>query len=117
MVASRSRVMSACFPAHFWLSAFCAALTPTSIGYQDLAALIAHERGAPSNWHMIASPFGTVEAATFTYSRPVGSEIPEPLGLFQTVNYDPRSLDAYAWKVDEGLTTRSARQVEYPSVN
>ena len=66
---------------------------------------------------MIASPFGTVEAATFSYSRPIGSEIPEPLGLFQNVNYDPRSLDAYAWKIDEGLTAPSARQVEYPSVD
>ena len=117
MVASRSRVASALFPARFWLSACCAALAPTSIGYQDLAALIAHEGRAGAGWHLIASPFGTVEAATFRYTRPIGSAIPEPLGLFQTVNFDPRSLDAFAWKVDEPLTARPARQIDYPSVD
>jgi Cell Wall Hydrolase len=119
MVASRSRVIRAFCPARFWLSAFCAGLMPTSIGYQDLAALIArgHERAPSSGWHLIASPFGTVEAATFSYSRPIGSAIPEPLGLFQNVNFDPRSLDAYAWKIDEPLTAPSVRQVEYPTVD
>ncbi|MGA2891674.1 MAG: cell wall hydrolase [Xanthobacteraceae bacterium] len=118
MVASRNRLMSACYPARFWLSACLIALMPTSIGYQDLAALIARDRGgAAASWHMIASPFGTVEAATFRYTRPIGSTIPEPLGLFQTVNFDPRSLDAYAWKIDEPLTERPARQIDYPSVN
>ncbi|HEX8829402.1 MAG TPA: cell wall hydrolase, partial [Xanthobacteraceae bacterium] len=89
---------------------------PTSIGYQDLAALIARGHATPSQWHLIASPFGTVEAATFRYSRPAGSAIPEPLGL-QTVNFDPRSLDAFSWKVDEPLNLRPARQIEYPTVD
>jgi spore germination cell wall hydrolase CwlJ-like protein len=85
---------------------------PTSIGYQDIAALIARERGTVTRWHLIASP---VEAATFSYSRPIGSAIPEPLG-FQRVNLDPRSLDAYSWKIDEPLHARPARQIEYPTV-
>src|ERR1700758_2612637 len=104
MVASRSREMAAYFPARFWLSACCAALMP-------------HERGASSSWHLIASPLGTIEAPTFNYTRPIGTAIPEPLNLFQTVNFDPRSLDAYAWKIDEPLTDRSPRHVDYPSVN
>ena len=41
MVASRSRTLGVSFTAPFWLSALCGAMTPTSIGYQDLAALIA----------------------------------------------------------------------------
>ncbi|MGN6747430.1 MAG: cell wall hydrolase [Xanthobacteraceae bacterium] len=86
---------------------------PTSIGYQDLAALSARERAhPPSHWHLIVSP---VQAATFSYSRPIGSAIPQPLG-FQTVSLDPRSLDAYSWKIDEPLHARPARQIEYPSV-
>ena len=119
MVASRIRVMSASYPARFWLSACCIALMPTSIGYQDLAALIARQPGMSAQWreHLIASPFGTIEAATFSYTRPTGTAMPEPLGLFQNVNFDPRSLDAYAWKIDEPITARPARQVEYPSVN
>jgi len=89
---------------------------PTSIGYQDLASLVARERGASTSWHLIASPLGTVQAATFSYTRPIGTAMPEPLG-FQDVNYDPRALDAYAWKIDEPPTVAHERQIEYPTVN
>ena len=85
---------------------------PTSIGYQDIAALIAREHTAPSHWHLIISP---VQAATFSYSRPIGSAIPQPLG-FQPVNFDPRSLDAFSWKIDAPIHARRARQIEYPAV-
>src|SRR5271169_1473055 len=121
MVASRVRVLRASHSARFWLCAFCIALMPTSVGYQDLAALIAHRPGA-TGWgeHLIASPFGTIESATFNFTRPIGTVIPEPL-TFANVNFDPRSLDAYAWKVDEAMTGRSMRQVErqveYPTIN
>jgi spore germination cell wall hydrolase CwlJ-like protein len=110
MSASRSGVTGAFCSARFWFSAFCAALMPTSIGYQDLAALIAREHVSPSHWHLIISP---VQAATFSYSRPIGSAIPQPL---VTVNFDPRSLDAFSWKIDEPIHARSARQIEYPAV-
>jgi cell wall hydrolase len=112
MSASRNGVTGACCYARFWLSALCAALMPTSIGYQDLAALIGREHQAPTHWHLIISP---VQAATFSYSRPIGSAIPQPLG-FQTVNFDPRSLDAFSWKIDEPIHARPARQIEYPTV-
>ena len=112
MSASRVRVRAVCCSARFWLSACCAALMPTSIGYQDIAALIAREHTAPSHWHLIISP---VQAATFSYSRPIGSAIPQPLG-FQPVNFDPRSLDAFSWKIDEPIHARRARQIEYPTV-
>src|SRR5215472_17232893 len=112
MSASRIGVTGVCGSARFWLSTFCAALMPTSIGYQDIAGLIARERAAPSHWHLIISP---VQAATFSYSRPIGSAIPQPLG-FQTVNFDPRSLDAFSWKIDEPIHARPARQIEYPAV-
>jgi spore germination cell wall hydrolase CwlJ-like protein len=112
MSASRNGVTGACCYARFWLSALCAALMPTSIGYQDLAALIGREHQAPAHWHLIISP---VQAATFSYSRPIGSAIPQPLG-FQTVNFDPRSLDAFSWKIDEPIHARPARQIEYPAV-
>src|SRR5499427_550847 len=112
MSASRIRVTGVCCSARFWLSACSAALMPTSIGYQDIAALIAREHAAPSHWHLIISP---VQAATFSYSRPIGSAIPQPLG-FQVVNFDPRSLDAFSWKIDEPIHARRARQIEYPTV-
>jgi spore germination cell wall hydrolase CwlJ-like protein len=117
MVASRIGVLGGYFSARFWLSACAIALMPTSIGYQDLAALITHGRAPASGWHLIASPFGTVQAATFSYTRPVGSGLPGAPGLFQNVNFDPRSLDSFSWKIDEPITARPARQVEYPSVD
>ncbi len=115
-MASRIGVVGAPFTARFWFSAFCIALMPTSVGYQDLASLIARERGAPTSWHMIASPLGTVQAATFSYTRPIGTTLGEPVGLVN-VNFDPRSLDTYAWKIDEPMTVQHARQIEYPSIN
>jgi hypothetical protein len=110
--------MGAYYSASFWLSAFCAALLPTSIGYQDLAAFFARQPGSYEgrSEHLIASPFGTIEAATFRYARPIGTAMPEPLG-YQTVSFDPRALDATSWRNDELLTERPATQIEYPTVN
>ena len=36
--------------APFWFSAFFLALMPTSIGYQDLAALLAQQPGVSQRW-------------------------------------------------------------------
>src|ERR1700693_3975517 len=104
MVASRIRVMGASCSASFWLSAVCIALMPTSVGYQDLAAFIAQRPGIAANWrdHLIASPFGTIEPATYSYAGRTGTVAPEPLG-YQTVNFDPRALDANAWRIDAPL--------------
>jgi Cell Wall Hydrolase len=102
----------------FWLSAFCAALMPTSIGYQDLAAQFARQPGVAQRWreHLIASPFGTIDAATFSYGRPIGTTMPQPPG-YQLVNFDPGSVDAKAWSIDEPLTARPAAEIAYPTVN
>jgi hypothetical protein len=118
MVALRIQATGASCAAPFWLSALCAAVMPTSIGYQDLAAFLAQQPEVSQRGrdHMIASPFGTIEAATFSYSRPIGTAMPEPLG-FQTVNFDPRSLDVKAWSIDRPLTATPAKRVAYPTVN
>jgi hypothetical protein len=102
--------------APFWFSAFLLALMPTSIGYQDLAALLAQQpvvsqRGRD---HLIASPFGTIESATFSYGRPIGTSV--PLG-YQTVNFDPSAVAANSWQIDAPLNATSAEPVEYPTVN
>src|SRR5256885_2178503 len=66
--------------ASFGLAILVFVLTPTQIGYQDLAALMAPQPAvaARSRDHLIASPFGTIHAATFSMPRPVGTSIPEP---------------------------------------
>ena len=102
--------------APFWFSAFFLALMPTSIGYQDLAALLAQQPGVSQRWrdHLIASPFGTIEPATFSYGRPIGTSV--PLG-YQTVNFDPSAVAENAWQIDAPLNTTSEEAVEYPTVN
>ena len=117
MLALRSRPIAA-VSGPFWLSAFCAALAPTSIGYQDLAALLARQPGVSERWrdHLIASPFGTIHAATFSFSRPIGTAMSEPIGA-QTVNFDPRALDVKVWTGNEPSLARPALQVAYPTVN
>jgi spore germination cell wall hydrolase CwlJ-like protein len=66
--------------ASFGLAIVVFVLTPTQIGYQDLAALVAQQPSVAARWreHLIASPFGTIHAATFSLPRPVGTSIPEP---------------------------------------
>ena len=102
--------------APFWFSAFFLALMPTSVGYQDLAALLAQQPGVSQHWrdHLIASPFGTIEPATFSYGRPIGTSV--PLG-YQTVNFDPSAVAANTWQIDAPLNATSAEPVEYPTVN
>src|SRR5688572_6597060 len=50
-------------------------LLPSEVGYQDLVTLLAREvaleRAAQQK--SIASPFGTIHAATFTLPQPVGT--------------------------------------------
>ncbi|MGD0024685.1 MAG: cell wall hydrolase [Xanthobacteraceae bacterium] len=117
-MASRTWLAGGFRSARFWLSAFCAALMPTSIEYQDLAALLARQPGVSQRWreHLIASPFGTIEAATFSYGRPIGTTMPRPPG-YLLVNFDPSSVDATAWSTDQPLTARAAAQIAYPTVN
>ncbi|HVY58315.1 MAG TPA: cell wall hydrolase [Xanthobacteraceae bacterium] len=55
--------------------------TPVGIGYQDLASLIARQPSVSEHWqkHLLSSPFGTLHAATFSFPRPLGMAIPDPL--------------------------------------
>jgi hypothetical protein len=66
--------------ASFGLATLVFLVTPTQVGYQDLAALMAQQPSVAARWreHLIASPFGTIHAATFSMPRPVGTSIPEP---------------------------------------
>ena len=64
----------------FGLSVLALSLVPTQIGYQDLAALLIRQQDVSqrARAHALASPFGTIHAATFSFPRPIGSLIPEP---------------------------------------
>src|SRR6185436_8514525 len=80
MVLSRKRPKGVRYYAPFGLSVLVMGLMPRSIGYQDLVALMARQSEMPqrARAHMMASPFGTIHAATFSFPQPVGTMIPEP---------------------------------------
>jgi spore germination cell wall hydrolase CwlJ-like protein len=69
---------------------FVMASLPAPIGYQDLAAFIARQPavGEHLRKHLIASPFGTIHAATFSLPQPVGTGVPAT-GAVRLVNFDP----------------------------
>ena len=87
------------------------AVVPSSIGSQDIAALIAHRAGSPqqhSHRHLLASPFGTIEPATFSYGiRPIGTAMPRPPAV-ELVNFDPRAGKARVWSLDQPVRLRAA---------
>ena len=69
--------------ASFGLAAVGLAMLPVRTGYQDLAALIVRQPTAGESFraHLIASPFGTIHAATFSFPQPVGTGLPADAGV------------------------------------
>jgi len=95
------------------------ALVPTSIGYQEIAASL-WLPPAPAQLprpHLIPSPFGTIEPATYSYGRqPIGTAMPQP-PVFELASFDPNSaIDGLTWTIDRPLQARAAL-IDYPSVN
>jgi spore germination cell wall hydrolase CwlJ-like protein len=97
MDVSRHRLKGA-FGATFGLcvlaGGFAAALMPTAIGHQDLAALVAPRAMAAQHVrsHNIASPFGTIEAATFSMPMPISEAMPVSLS-YALAGLDPGNAD------------------------
>jgi spore germination cell wall hydrolase CwlJ-like protein len=69
-------------------------LMPTMIGHQDLAALISLRPMVVEHRHshIIASPFGTIEAATFSMPIPISEAMPASLG-YTLAGLDPGNAD------------------------
>ena len=58
-------------------------MLPVRIGYQDMAAMIARQPAVGESFraHLIASPFGTIHAATFSFPQLVGTGVPAGASL------------------------------------
>lgn len=67
--------------APFGLAVLTFAAIPATVGYQDLASLVAQRSSLSERWreHVLKSPFGAIHEATFSFSRPV-APISEPAG-------------------------------------
>jgi len=97
---------------------FCApvlALLPSSIGFQDLGALLVRQPGvaARAYRHVIASPFGTIHAATFSMPRPLGTAIPHP-PLYALANFDPNDVTS---SIASQFLGDPTAQLQFPVVN
>ena len=90
MKASRKRPKGA-FRRPFGLILCGVVLMPTSVGYQDLAALIARQPAVTERWraHVRSSAHSPIQA-TFSFARPIGSAIPDPY-FTQLAALDPRA--------------------------
>ena len=87
MFVLRSRPKGARF-ASFGLGLCVFALMPTEIGYQDIASLLARQPGVAERWQKrVFSSAGTIQVATFSFGRPIGTSSP------QTATYRLASLD------------------------
>jgi spore germination cell wall hydrolase CwlJ-like protein len=97
------------------LGALVFALLPTSIGYQDLGALLARQPAVTERVraHLISSPFGTIHAAMFSMPRPVGTAIPHP-PVYALANFDPSDITGSIGS--QWLGDHSA-PIQFPTVN
>ena len=87
MFVLRSQPKGARF-ASFGLGLCVFALMPTEIGYQDIASLLARQPGVAERWQKrVFSSAGTIQVATFSFGRPIGTSSP------QTATYRLASLD------------------------
>ena len=87
MLQLRTRPRSARF-AFFGLGLCGFALTPTEVGYQDVASLLARQPGVAERWQSrVFSAAGNIQLATYSFGRPIGTSAP------QTATYRLASLD------------------------
>src|SRR5260221_1691044 len=104
MSVPRRRPKEARYYASFGLGVLVMGLMPNTIGYQDLAALIARQPDVSqrARAHMMASPFGTIHAATFSFPQPVGTMIPAPpLARLASAAVDPALTGSVT--IDSGI--------------
>src|ERR1700748_1649390 len=87
MSVMRNRPKGARF-ASFGLGLCVFALMPTEIGYQDIASLLARQPGVAERWQKrVFSAAATIQVATYSFGRPIGTSAPQP-GLYQLASYE-----------------------------
>lgn len=103
MLMLRNRLKGARF-APFSFVLCLATVSPTSIGYQDIAALITHQPGVAERWqqYIFASSRRTMQVASFNMPRPIGTYVPE------TASYRLASLDSRDLLNGDGIDVTGA---------
>jgi spore germination cell wall hydrolase CwlJ-like protein len=74
--------------AFFGLGLCVFALTPTEVGYQDVASRLARQPGVAERWHSrVFSGVGTIQVAAYSFSRPIGTSTPQG-ATFQLASFN-----------------------------
>src|SRR6201996_6625833 len=90
MLQLRNRPRSAQF-AFFGLGLCGFALTPTEIGYQDIASRLAQQPGVAERWNSrVFSTVDTIHVATYSFSLPMGTAVPQ-VATYQVASYNQGS--------------------------
>lgn len=101
MLGVRNRPKGASF-AFFGLGLCIFALTPTEVGYQDIASLLARQPGVAERWQKrVFSAVSTIQVATYSFGRPIGTSAPQA-ALYRLASLENPSLDV------TGSLTRNA---------
>lgn len=97
------------------LGALLFVLVPSTTGFQDLGALLVQQPGVAARAfaHAIASPFGTIHAATFSMPDPIGTAIPHP-PVYALANFDPGDV---AVSIASRFLGDANAPLQFPTVN
>jgi spore germination cell wall hydrolase CwlJ-like protein len=97
--------------ASFGLAILLYVLTPTQIGDQGIAG----SAQPVVRWreHLIASPFGTIHAATFRMPRPIGTQIPEP----PRIRLASLGMSDIVGSIGVSPSARREDAIEFPTIN
>jgi spore germination cell wall hydrolase CwlJ-like protein len=91
MLSVRNRPKGARF-AFFGLGLFIFALSPTEIGYQDIASLLARQPGVAERWQKrVFSAASTIQVATYSFGRPIGTSAPQA-ALYRLASLDNHGI-------------------------
>ncbi|MBX6327748.1 MAG: cell wall hydrolase [Pseudolabrys sp.] len=90
-------------------------LVPRQAAFQDLGALLAHQPGVARRAHqfVLNSPFGTIHAATFSMSRPLGTALPHP-PVYALANFDPLGISG---PIGRQIFVDPDAPLQFPRVN
>jgi spore germination cell wall hydrolase CwlJ-like protein len=92
MLVVRNRPKGARF-AFFGLGLCVFALTPTEIGYQDIASLLARQPGVAERWQSrVFSAVSTIQLATYSFGRPIGTSTPQS-ATYRLASLDNQGID------------------------
>ncbi|HEY2136889.1 MAG TPA: cell wall hydrolase [Xanthobacteraceae bacterium] len=92
-------------------------VSPTQIGFQDIGSFFTRPAEAdPIREPLIASPFGTIHAAVFTFPQPTGSSMPDPRE-YRLASLDPRDAVTTGSLATQALADTSDPAPAFPEVN